>query len=297
MSKAPSMPLFTDAYLGDTMHLSMEEHGAYLKLLIIHWRLLPKHPPDDDRRLARMLGVSVARWRKIKPVICDEVLYRIEAGELRQKRLEKEFRYVTERAQIARQNGRKGARARALSNKESDDPAGIATGVSLAACGSKPAKAAIPCHHTQAHTQTPMSVPKGPGDRTPSLAQSLWSDSPGSCLNYLKGAGVSQPRSLLGKWRSLAVARLGREAGEAAVLAAVLAAERNHASAPEAYITKILQRRLSESPEDGDAGGRLRPPSVAESEAWARGGAVPRLVADDNPWPPGWLRKQAARNV
>ena len=295
MTRAPSMPLFTDAYLGDTMHLSMEEHGAYLKLLMIHWRLLPKHPPDDDPRLARMLGVSVARWRKIKPVICDDVLYRIEAGELRQKRLEKEFRYVTERAQVARRNGRKGGRPKVLCNGNSENPVGRGTGETGEVAEHNPIGPPLVSTQTQTHTQE--AVPSGTGDRTPSLAQSLWSDLPGGCLSYLKAAGVRRPRSLLGKWRSLAVAQLGREAGEAAVLAAVLAAERNVASAPEAYITKILQRRLSEDPKNGVAGGRLRPPNAAEAEAWSRGGAVPRLVADDDPWPPGWLRKQTASNA
>jgi hypothetical protein len=38
MAEFPALPLWTDAYLGDTRHLSQSEHGAYLLLLITAWR-------------------------------------------------------------------------------------------------------------------------------------------------------------------------------------------------------------------------------------------------------------------
>ena len=38
MSKLTSMPFLVDAYIADTTHLSLEEHGAYLLLLFAMWR-------------------------------------------------------------------------------------------------------------------------------------------------------------------------------------------------------------------------------------------------------------------
>lgn len=48
MSSFPSLPLFTDAFLADTGHLSAQETGAYLLLLMMAWRLPECRLPDND---------------------------------------------------------------------------------------------------------------------------------------------------------------------------------------------------------------------------------------------------------
>lgn len=61
---APYMQLYVADYLGDTRHLTTEQHGAYLLLLMTMWRsdgVLPK----DDAKLARIVGLTVARWKRI----------------------------------------------------------------------------------------------------------------------------------------------------------------------------------------------------------------------------------------
>jgi uncharacterized protein YdaU (DUF1376 family) len=68
-STAPAIPLFGDAYLADTHHLTLEEHGAYLKLLMIAWRMEGCALPDDDARIGQMLGLSRGKWAKLKPVV------------------------------------------------------------------------------------------------------------------------------------------------------------------------------------------------------------------------------------
>lgn len=65
MSSAPSMPLFPDAYLADTTHLFTEEHGAYFLLLMAMWRRSGS-VPNDDKDLARIVGLTVSKWLKIK---------------------------------------------------------------------------------------------------------------------------------------------------------------------------------------------------------------------------------------
>lgn len=114
MAKYPGMTLWTDAYLGDTQDLSLEEHGAYLMMLMIAWRSPDCKLPDDDLRLARMLRISLDRWRhKIRPVM--ERYWKSDGEHLVQKRLKVE-RARTEEKTKKRKTA---AQARWLKNNDS----------------------------------------------------------------------------------------------------------------------------------------------------------------------------------
>ena len=63
MSQAPFMPLATDAYLADTTHLTTEEHGAYLLILLATWRNNGEPLPDDDIRISRVIRCTPKRWK------------------------------------------------------------------------------------------------------------------------------------------------------------------------------------------------------------------------------------------
>jgi uncharacterized protein YdaU (DUF1376 family) len=128
MSKAPRMPLFVDAYLADTMHLSLEEHGAYLKLLMVTWRNNGVALPDDDARMARVMGVTTTVWRrKLRPVL--EPFFDLSEGTWRSKRLEKTWFFVERAAQTSRENGKRGGRPKTLKYNETENPAGIPAGI------------------------------------------------------------------------------------------------------------------------------------------------------------------------
>ena len=117
MSQAPAMPLFTDAYLGDTMHLSLEEHGAYLKILMITWRNNGQPLPDDDTKIARMLSVTPAYWRKkLRPALVG--FFDLKDGKFRQKKLEKVWSHTVEKIEKNRDNGKRGGRPKSLKDKQ-----------------------------------------------------------------------------------------------------------------------------------------------------------------------------------
>lgn len=114
MAEFPAMPLWTDAYLSDTGHLSTVEHGAYLLLLLTMWRA-GGELPDDDIKLSRYTKMTMAKWLKIKPSIME---FFIRAnGVLSQKRLQKEFQFVKKNRQKQSQN----AKAKWLKSKETGD--------------------------------------------------------------------------------------------------------------------------------------------------------------------------------
>lgn len=107
MAEFPALPLWTDAYLGDTTHLTTLEHGAYLLLLMVSWRSRDCSLADDDRLLARYAKVTPAQWRRLRPVIED--FFTVKDGRWIQRRLRDEANAVRQRRQQQVEAGRASA--------------------------------------------------------------------------------------------------------------------------------------------------------------------------------------------
>lgn len=84
MAELPILPLKTDALIADTTHMSAEEMGVYVRLLIAMWRHGAKLP-DTPLELARIGGVSLRRWNKISERVLRPMTQ--NGGILSQKRL------------------------------------------------------------------------------------------------------------------------------------------------------------------------------------------------------------------
>ena len=80
------MPVYIGDYLADTMHLSTEQHGAYLLLLFHLWRrgILQ----DDDVVLAQITGLSVKAWSICRTVLAE--FFEIRDGFWHHRRVERE---------------------------------------------------------------------------------------------------------------------------------------------------------------------------------------------------------------
>ncbi len=85
MAEYPYMPLWTDAYLADTTHLSRDENGGYLLLLMAAWRSPGCRLRDDDVFLARIVKAGPREWRRLRPIL--EPFWTVAGGFWSQKRL------------------------------------------------------------------------------------------------------------------------------------------------------------------------------------------------------------------
>lgn len=69
MAEFPALPIFTDALLGDTLHLTTSQFGAYMLMLIIAWRTRDCSLPNDDTYLAKITRFKPYVWDKNKSAI------------------------------------------------------------------------------------------------------------------------------------------------------------------------------------------------------------------------------------
>lgn len=115
MAKYPALPLFTDAYMADTRHLTTAQHGAYLLLLMTAWRMPECSLPDDDDFLSRITGMDKRTWNRNKDIIM--AFWKLdEKQKWCQGRLKDERNYVE---QLSNKNSEAG-KASALKRKERD---------------------------------------------------------------------------------------------------------------------------------------------------------------------------------
>lgn len=117
MSKKPAaIPLFADAYLADTTHLTTEEHGAYLLLMMAAWRQEDCALPNDDRKLARIAGLTRRKWSAVKDTILE--FWVVENGRIYQSRLRKERAWVDQKSNSSSKSARARWDNQGAENKE-----------------------------------------------------------------------------------------------------------------------------------------------------------------------------------
>lgn len=120
------MPLYIGDYLADTSHLTTEQHGAYLLLLMAMWKRGGDGLPDIDENLASATRLSTARWKVVRAVLIDGLLLRTDGKAVTQKRLHEELsragRITKERANAGAKGGAKASANRVANEQQNSTP-------------------------------------------------------------------------------------------------------------------------------------------------------------------------------
>lgn len=117
MTDLPSMPLYVDDFEAATAHLTVEEDGAYNRLLRLCWRTSGCSVPDDDRWIMRMLRVDKDTFERVVLPLIEEFFQR-SRGRIFQKRQREIFDEVSDRVQKRKDAGKLGGLAKAQKNNK-----------------------------------------------------------------------------------------------------------------------------------------------------------------------------------
>src|ERR1700677_2389862 len=101
------MPVYIGDYLADTMHLTTEQHGAYLLLIFHLWRRGTL--PDENTALAKITGLGASSWANARPVLAE--FFKIQDGQWRHGRVERE------RIRVASKQESMAKKAKSAANK------------------------------------------------------------------------------------------------------------------------------------------------------------------------------------
>ena len=127
MSKLPSMPLFVDVFVSDTVHLSNEQMGMYIRLLFFAWNKNGDGIPDDSELINRVCLANTEKEQDIAGNILNE-FFELRVGETPEenswhnKRLEKEWNYTIDLVKKRSFAGTKGSTKRQQNANKTSTP-------------------------------------------------------------------------------------------------------------------------------------------------------------------------------
>jgi uncharacterized protein YdaU (DUF1376 family) len=211
MAEYPALPLWTDALVADTDHLSDAEFGAYMRMLIVSWRSPKCNLPNDPAWIKRRFKEAESDWPRYLSLI--EEYFTKRGCRLIQKRLKRERSFVKNSSQ------KQSARAKARWDKEKDACRGNA---SMHASGNAP-------------TPTPTPIKKerknAPAKRTPTGVDQTDLDA----LLYQRG------KALLGRSAGGQITKLRAAVGLGAALEAIDQAQ--HKESPAEYVAGVIRAK------------------------------------------------------
>lgn len=167
MAALPYFPFYPRDWLSDpkVTRLPLEARGAYIHLLASMWEQGDDDCglPDDDRELARILGVSVKSWKKCRSNLVE--VLRFGSGRVTNTRLQREHQKAVSKSRKAAQSAHiKHANAGANAHANADANAGA---YARPNAGAKAGAPAVPPIEPEPDPEGE-SVPSGLNGRTAS---------------------------------------------------------------------------------------------------------------------------------
>lgn len=199
----PFMPFYIADYMADTSHLTTVEHGAYLMLIMNYWQR-GQSLPNDDRKLARIVGLGPREWKRMRDTISE--FFEISGSEWRHTRVESELASLRAKSLKKRNGGL--ARAKQMHSKCSAD-----------------AQLLI---DTDTEAEVPSTKVEG---AAPDADKIFWENAKAYLSPHSK-----DPGKLIGKW----IKDCGGD--KAAVARATGEAQINRVVDPVSYISRLIHR-------------------------------------------------------
>lgn len=116
------MPFYTADYARDTLHLTRDQHGGYLLLLMACWNAGGRLP-NNPAMLAAITKATPAEWKKLSPVLLP--FFTVDGHEIVHKRVVSEHEKAARLSDARREAGLKGGRPRSQT-KTQEEPIGYA---------------------------------------------------------------------------------------------------------------------------------------------------------------------------
>jgi uncharacterized protein YdaU (DUF1376 family) len=121
MPAPPYMKLYVADYLADTFHLTRDQHGAYLLLLMAMWRAGGRLPATDAK-LAAIAKCTPKEWAANRDVLLG--FFQRRGGLLTHKRLAAEMAKAEHVSEVRKGASEKGVAAKRSKNNDDGPPNG-----------------------------------------------------------------------------------------------------------------------------------------------------------------------------
>lgn len=117
MTSIPYFPMYPADFEADTSHLTLEEDGAYNRLLRLMWMTPGCSLPDDAAWITRRMRITADDFaRVVSPLIAE--FFRREEGRVFSPRLMREWVKASETCKKRSEAGKRGGRPKAIENKQ-----------------------------------------------------------------------------------------------------------------------------------------------------------------------------------